>query len=306
LKLLEELCAIHSVSGDEKRIKDYILKYIEVQKSNWKVLPEIFHGEDFQNCIVLKFGEPRTAVFAHMDSIGYTVAYENELIKVGGPDTKEKIELEGEDSEGKIETQIISKELDNEKKYFADFSRTIERGTNLAFKANFRINDEFVQSPYLDNRLGVYNALKLCEKLENGLVCFSCWEEHKGGAVAFLSRFIYEKFGVKQALISDITWVTNGVKHGEGVAISMRDSMIPRRVFLNRIIDLAKKSGIQYQLEVESAGGSDGSEIQKSLYPIDWCFIGPPEDHVHSPNEKVSIKDIKSFLDIYSYLMDKL
>ena len=31
-----------------------------------------------------------------------------------------------------------------------------------------------------------------------------------------------------QALISDITWVTEGVTHGKGCAISLRDSGVPR------------------------------------------------------------------------------
>ena len=60
----------------------------------------------------------------------------------------------------------------------------------------------------MDNRLGVWNALKVAEKLENGIICFSAWEEHGGGSVGYLAKFIYEKYGVKQALISDITWVT--------------------------------------------------------------------------------------------------
>ena len=86
----------------------------------------------------------------------------------------------------------------------------------------------------------------------------------------------------------------------------MRDSGIPRKTYLNRIIELAKKSNIDFQLEVESAGGSDGSEIQKSPFPIDWCFIGAPEKHVHSPDEWVNKADIKSMIDLYSYLIKHL
>lgn len=112
--------------------------------------------------------------------------------------------------------------------------------------------------------------------------------------------------GVKQALISDITWVTDGVKHGSGIAISMRDSGIPRRSYLNRIINLAKQSGIPFQLEVEGSGGSDGNQLQRSPYPFDWVFIGAPENHVHSPDEKVHKDDIASMKEMYSYLMKNL
>ena len=187
-----------------------------------------------------------------------------------------------------------------------DFKREIDRGTSLTFKMNFKETDNYVQSCYLDNRLGVWNALKVAENLENGIIVFSCWEEHGGGSVGFLTNFIHTKYNISQALISDITWVTEGVKPGEGVAISLRDSGIPRKKFVNKIIDLAKKNNISYQLEVESSGGSDGNEIQKSPFPVDWCFIGAAEQNVHSPKEKVHKDDIKSMVKIYEMLMKEL
>ena len=77
----------------------------------------------------------------------------------------------------------------------------------------------------------------------------------------------------------------------------MRDSAIPRKIFLDSVIEIAKKHKIKYQLEVESSGGSDGNEIQKSPYPIDWCFIGAAEDNVHTPIEKVHLNDIESMIE---------
>ena len=109
-----------------------------------------------------------------------------------------------------------------------------------------------------------------------------------------------------QALISDITWVTEGIIYGSGVAISMRDSGLPRKSYLNKIISIAKESGIPFQLEVESAGGSDGLMLQKSHLPIDWCFIGAAEDNVHTPDEKVHLDDIDSMVKMYKLLMREL
>jgi len=176
----------------------------------------------------------------------------------------------------------------------------------LTFKPNFRETDDFIQSPYMDNRLGMWNALKVAETLENGAIVFSTYEEHGGNSVGFCGKFLLEKYGVRKALISDITWVTDGVPHGKGVAISMRDSGLPRRTYLNRIIELAKESGIKFQLEVESAGGSDGGVLQKSDLPFDWCFIGAAEDNVHSPDEIVAKYDIMCMVELYKYLMKHL
>jgi putative aminopeptidase FrvX len=119
-------------------------------------------------------------------------------------------------------------------------------------------------------------------------------------------KFIQENAPVRNALISDITWVTEGVLHGHGVAISIRDKFIPRKKFVDNIVHLAEKSGIAYQLEVEGTGGSDGREVQFSPYAIDWCFIGAPEDHVHSPGEKVALQDLEAMTDMYRFLLDNL
>lgn len=306
MELLKTLCQIEAPSGSEQNMTEFVLDYIKRNQDSWKVKPELFYGDGFQDCIVLVFGKPNTAIFAHLDSVGYTVKYNNKVVKIGGPSTKEGIVLVGQDSQGRIEEKLQHKtDKDGNKTLFVG-GREVERGTTLTFKANFRESDDFVQCCYMDNRLGVWNALKVAENLENGIICFSAWEEHGGGSVGYLAKFIYEKYGVKQALISDITWVTEGVEHAKGVAISIRDSGIPRRTYINRIINLAKASNIPFQLEVENAGGSDGNALQRSPYPFDWCFIGAPEDFVHTPNEKVHKSDIESMTQMYDYLMINL
>tara|TARA_B100000497_G_scaffold125889_1_gene163358 strand:+ start:318 stop:1226 length:909 start_codon:yes stop_codon:yes gene_type:complete len=302
MKLLKKMCSIHSPSGEEYNLSQFLLNYIDENKKTWKNIPKIYIGDAFQDNIILVFGKPRTAIFAHLDSIGFTVKYNNEIIKIGGPVSNEGIILVGEDSSGKIEGKIKRKN----DKLFIDFNRYIDRGTSLTFKMNFREKGNYIQSCYLDNRLGVWNALEQAKTLENGIIVFSSWEEHGGGSIGYLGKFIYEKYNVKQALISDITWITEGVNHGKGCAISLRDSGIPRKSYINKILDIIIPSNIPFQLEVEDAGGSDGNSLQKSEYPWDWCFIGAAEDNVHSPDEKVHKEDIRSMVNIYRELMEKL
>ncbi len=307
MKLLKELVEVRGASGDERGVRDFVINYVRKEQSKWKVQPQMIFGDEFQDTLMLVFGNPTTAIFAHMDSIGFTVGYGKNLIRIGGPKTSEGIQLVGSDSQGEIETELLvfeDEDGNRELQYVLD--REIDRGTYLTFKPNFRETDEYVQSPYMDNRLGVWSALKVAESLENGIIVFSTYEEHGGNSVGFCGKYIYEKYGVRQALISDITWVTEGVPHGGGVAISMRDSGIPRKVYLNKIIELAKESGVKFQLEVESAGGSDGGVLQKSDLPFDWCFIGAPEDNVHSPEELVYKHDIMCMVELYKYLMKEL
>ena len=303
IKLLKQLTGIHAPSGEESGMKEFLLKYIQKEKQNWKVVPEIFHGDDFQDCILLAFGKPRTAIFAHMDSVGFTVRYDNQLLPIGSPDAEMGTLLVGTDSLGPIECEL---EYDKENHAFYKFGRQIERGVSLTYKPNFRETKDFVQSPYLDNRLGVYTALRVAEDLKDGVIVFSSWEEHGGGSVPYLAKFIYEKWKVRQALIADITWVSDGVDFGKGVAISMRDRNIPRKNFVDSAIAVARKRKVQFQLEVEGMGSSDGRELQISPYPFDWCFVGAPEQSPHTPDEKVHKADMKSMVDLHRWLMKDL
>ena len=304
MNLLRTLCQIAAPAGHEAPLTEFLLQYIAEQQGNWKVKPKILHDERFQDCIMLVFGTPRTAIFAHLDSIGFTVRYGRQLVCIGGPRMVTGYRLVGQDTQGPIDCTLVVDKQTGELSY--EFTRDIERGTELTFHCDFRETAETVQSCYLDNRLGVWNALRLAETLTDGIIAFGCWEEHGGGSVAYLAKYIYEEYGVRQALISDITWVTEGVRPGAGVAISLRDSLIPRRSYVERIRAIARASGIPHQLEVEGGGGSDAKELQHSAYPWDWCFVGAPEDNVHSPDEIVDKRDIASMLALYRVLMQKL
>ncbi len=301
--LLKQLCDIPGTSGNEAAIRDFIIEYVKEGMPNWKSKPVMYFGDGFQDTLVLAFGKPKVAAFAHTDTVGFTVRYENQLVSVGSPDAEDSTMLVGEDALGPIRCSLVS---DKEGHAFYHFGRGIQSGTPLSYEVHFEETKDHISSAYLDNRLGVFNLLKLAETLENGLLVFSTWEEHGGGSVPFLAKFMVEEFGVYQALISDITWVTDGVYHGKGAAISLRDRNIPRKIFINKILSIAEGSEIPYQREVEEGGSSDGRELQTSPYPIDWCFVGAPIHGAHTPTEKVNKKDIKSMLNLYKKFFSEL
>jgi putative aminopeptidase FrvX len=306
--LLQELCEVFAPSGDERLLKEYIIRYVDEHKHQWNVQPEIIAGDFLQDCLILRFGKPRTAIFAHMDSIGFTTRYQDQLVPIGGPEVKDGYRLKGHDSLGPIlcELRVKEQKKDKKKKLHYHFGRGIDSGTNLVFDCRFRNKKKYITSCYLDNRLGVYNMLRLAETLEDGLIVFSCWEEQGGGAVPVLLDYIMKHHPVRQCLVADITWVTKGVRHGKGPVVSMRDRNLPRRSFVEKILRLAEEAAVPYQVEVEGEGSSDGREIQISPYPLDWCFVGIPIDNAHTPDEKVHKVDVEHYLSVYQYLMQKL
>jgi putative aminopeptidase FrvX len=302
LSILKTMCAIHSPSGNEVAMKEFLLDYIKKESKNWKHKPKVIHGKGFQDNIMLVFGKPRTAIFAHTDSIGFTVRYGKQLVKIGGPRIEKGYELVGSDSKGKCEAtlNVVKDTMEYKAK------RNFDTGTELVFKANWREDKDYVQCCYMDNRLGCYNALKVAETLKDGVIVFSTWEEHGGGSVSYLQKYLVDNYKISQALISDISWISDGVFPAKGPVISMRDSLIPRRSYINKIIDIAKKHKVAYQLEVEGSGGSDAKELQMAENVWDWCFVGAAEQFVHTPNEKVHKKDIEGMIELYKALMKDL
>ena len=135
LRLLKDLCTVFSPSGNELAMRSFILSYIKENRDTWVCQPEIRSGPSFQDCILLVFGKPEIAVFAHMDTTGFTVRYENQLVPIGSPEVKDGIKIIGKDALGPIECKI---KIDKDNHVLHDFGRSIERGTELVFKANFR------------------------------------------------------------------------------------------------------------------------------------------------------------------------
>ncbi|HNT80263.1 MAG TPA: M20/M25/M40 family metallo-hydrolase [Bacteroidia bacterium] len=299
--LLKQLCHIQANSGNEGEIKQFLIDFIKKDAVNWQSEPKII-DEQFQDSFIVTCGNPSTAVYAHLDNVGFMAGYNNQITPMGSPDTQGQHELVGYDSKGKIEAKlsIVDETL------FAEFDRIIESGTELSFNPHWRETEFYIQCCYLDNRAGIYAAIQTARKTENIALVFGQWEEHGGGSVSYLSKYLYEKHNIRQALISDITYVSEGVKDGQGVAVSLRDRAIPRKQFVNRIRNILDTNNFSYQIEVEEVGGSDGHEIQKLAYPIDWCFVGAPQQFSHSPNEKINKADLESMIAAYRILLKHL
>lgn len=308
MDLLEQLTRIQAPSGSEAPMKAFIKQYVQENAGNWRQRPVIYEGKHLQDCLILAFGQPRTAIFAHMDSIGYTAGYDQRLETIGKPQAQDGSILTGTDQKGStdviLRVQEPGESIPSGLSYEGD--RALEPGAILTYKPHYQVLDSYIESPYIDNRAGVYTALKVAEDLQDGAICFSCWEEHGGGSVSYLARHLYEGLGVQQALIADITWATADIHHGQGPAVSLRDRGVPRQTFVNTVLSAADQSGVTYQREVEGDGGSDGLELQRSPYPFDWCFIGAAESNVHRPDETIHRDDLADMVNLYGHLMAAL
>jgi putative aminopeptidase FrvX len=305
-RLLSAMVAIAGLSGDEGDIKTFILAYVEKNKHSWKVKPQIW--SDIQDNIVLIFGDaPKCAFYAHLDTIGYTVAYNQKLVKIGGSMLASDVPLKGKDGQLAIKciTQLFKKKSP-EYDMRAIFDQKISPGTLLSYDAPFQEDENWITTPYLDDRLGCFLLLNMAEHLTSGVLVFSCLEEIGAGTAAYLARILFEKHHIRKAIIADVTWTTEHIFSQIGPVLSLRDASIPRQTFLKEIKALIQESRIPFQQEVEFSGGSDGAHIQQAFLPIDWCFLGVPIEKIHTPKEKAYIPTIEKTLDLYLYLAERL
>jgi putative aminopeptidase FrvX len=314
LDLLKSLCAIHGPSGHERPVRDFLIDLIKKTSKTWTTKPKLLYGNKFQDGLIVVLGKPKTALFAHMDTVGFTVGNPikkrakstlHALLDIGSPlPTKDGQALVGETLDG---TPITAK-LHSCLHPSAAFSPADPSplGATLTYAPNFFENGEFIHSQSLDNRLGIFCALEVAKTLKHGALVFSTYEEHGGGSAQSLATYLHKTHRTSQALITDITWDTKHVSTGKGPVISLRDSMLPRRHYLKKILNLTKKSHIPHQLEVTDQGSSDGEDLQKSHLPFDWCFVGVAEKSAHSAEEAVNLNDVQSLINLSSYLIKHL
>ena len=293
--LLHDLLAMDTPSGDEDVLSDWLFEWITAHISDGRMT-------QVGASLVAVRGEPKTAIFAHTDTTGYTLGYGNRLIPIGGPHPKsgDKFWMAG--------NRDIAGIADYDRKQDAWFLKGAEGrpGSRWIYASKPEIVGGEVHAPYLDNRGGVWAALVTLLRSENIAVAFTSGEEHNSVGATVCARYLFDKYGIEQALISDLTWDTDDVHIGQGVAVSRRDHNVPRQRFLNRVLDLAAQSGKPFQIEIETSGSSDAGGIQRSGCPMDWLFVGAPERNPHTSVESVAVADLRSMADMLTYLVERL
>ena len=296
LDTLWELLALDSPSGDEGPIADWL--------EHWaaRMLPDA-RVERLGDIVLVRRGvKPSVAIFAHIDTTGWTLGYDKQLIPIGDPSGKvgDNLRPAGRPDSG----NTLTRSTDGDWKLKGKTDAL--PGSNWVYSDPAAQKSGEVQGPYLDNRGGVWAALTALTHCPEICVAFTTGEEASGGGAMVCARRLYETDGITQALISDLTWHTKHIKCGGGAAISLRDNSLPRRRFLAQVLALAEESGQPFQREIESSGGSDGGAIDRSGVPIDWVFIGAPEKAPHTAKERVHLADLQSMAAMLVSLVNGL
>ena len=337
LNLLEDLCLIPGIAGNESRVRDYIQERLANQAYKMftdamgNLHVQVNYPEDNQKTVMLA---------CHMDEIGFIVNYIDDegfvyVQPLGGFDPRNLfsrrvlVSTDLMDYPGVMNPAGLpihmSKPEDRKHIPAAD-----EFVIDLGFDANEAISvgdmvtmdEPFMQmgnkvvSKALDNRLACYLGIRMVEDLWannscrfNTHIVFTVQEEVglRGAKTAAMIVKPDLAIGVDVTLSCDTPGVPKN-KHvttqGKGVAIGVRDaSFISSKTMRAELLSLAEYCDVPVQEVVSAGGGMDGAAMQQAGEGCEAIAISVGTRYIHTVTEMVDVDDIEAADTLlYNYL----
>ena len=308
---LKELCLINGASGDESRVREYILSRISAD--------EII-VDNLGNLIVFKKGKKRAKnkimFSAHMDEVGFMITHISEdgflsFGEVGGINPSvvlgRGVRLESGAS-GVIGTKAVHRQSSEERKSFPAISELyIDIGAKNRDEAErfaplgsyayfdddfFTFGDGFVKGKAIDDRAGCLIMMNMIngEPEYDAWYAFTVQEEvgTRGAAAAAFSVAPDIAFVLESTTACDIAGVSGAKKVcelGKGAVVSYMDN---GAIYDRELYSLALKTALDNEIPVQTktliAGGNDSRSIHVSRGGVRTCAISVPCRYLHSPS----------------------
>ena len=326
LKILEKLCNVIAISGDEGEVRKIVLEEIKPYADDVRVdaLGNVLAGRRGRT----RGGAKRTRVMldAHMDEVGFMIVADDgdgiyRFETVGGIDSRHllgrQVFVGRERTPGVIGGKPVHLMDSGERtrKVPVDGLRIdlgltgkAKVGDRAGFATKFRRVGPSIMSKSIDDRIGVATLIELLKHAPANVdICaaFTVQEEIglRGAKVA--SQY----FNPDLAIAVDSTPahdlpmyeggenMTYNTKLGLGPAIYIADGSTlhdPRLVqFLQ---ETAEAEGIPYQIRQPGGGGTNSGAIQKALTGIPTVSVSVPHRYTHSPVSISRVDDWKNTL----------
>ena len=327
LNELKNLCLIDGTSGDEGRVREYIISKIK-DKCEYSVDP-------MGNVLAFKKGkaQPKNKVMlsAHMDEVGFIVTYicDNGFLKftnVGGIDSKVVVGRAVRVGENNINGVIGNKAVhlchgDDEKtapkldKLYIDIGASskeeaekyVSIGDSVHFISDFvEFGEDKIKAKAIDDRFGCAIMLSMIDSdLEYDThFAFLVQEEvgcRGGSAAVFTIRPDYA-IVLEATTASDISGVSDEDRvcvQGKGAVVSFMDrSTVYNRDMFKGAFALAKEKNIPIQPKTTVAGGNDASAIHKAFSGVYTIAVSLPFRYIHSGTSVGDKKDMQACYDL--------
>jgi putative aminopeptidase FrvX len=337
--LLKQVCEIAGAPGFEKRVRDLVVELVTPLSDEVKT-------DNLGNVIAIKRGKrnpegKRVMVAAHMDEIGFIVTHIDDagflrFHTLGGFDPKtltaQRVIVHGKKDMvgvmGSKPIHVMSPEertkLPKTTDFFIDMGMSKEEVTQYISIGDPVTRDreiiemgECVNCKSIDNRVAVYILIETLKQLEDPAydvyATFTVQEEVglRGANVA--AHGINPDFGI--ALDTTIAFDVPGAQSheritelGKGTAIKIMDAMT---ICDYRMVDFMKKtadsSGISWQPEILTAGGTDTAGVQRmGKQGAIAGAISIPTRHLHQVIEMAHKKDIRDSIALLKACLEQI
>lgn len=334
-KLLEKLCTVEGISGDEGSVREIIINEI-------KPFADEIKTDNLGNIIVFKKGKNRAKaklmLSAHMDEVGFMVTDITsdgylKFDEVGGLDRRvvlgKTVTVGKNKVNGVIGVKPIHLSKSDERtavpKYgemYIDIGATskddvlsvVSYGDSVNFNSIYENNGYTIKSKAIDDRFGCLALIELIEsELEYDMYfVFAVQEEVglRGAKVAAYSVDPEFAIVVETTTAADIAGVeeTRQVCNlGDGAVISIMDR---RTIYDKRMSEMAfecaKETGAKAQYKRAVAGGNDSGVIHQSRGGVKTLAISLPCRYLHSSVTVANVSDCDDIIKIVSALANKI
>lgn len=333
-EMLRELCLLNGVSGDEDKVRNYIISAIGGLCD--------YSVDNLGNLICFKKGkktpEKKLMVCAHMDEVGFiitsvrndgTLSFE----AVGGIEASSAMGKQVKVGKNLISGVIGSAAVHNLSKeqrekapqlsgFYIDIGAANKEaaekyaspGDCVYFDSEYtELGGSCVKSKAIDDRAGCAVMIKLMQQeLEyDTYFVFNVQEEIglRGAAVSAYSVQPDIAFVLEATTASDIDGVT-GAKRvcalGGGPVVSFMDrSTMYDRELYRKAFETAENTGIPCQTKSMVAGGNDSGAIHISGKGVRTLAVSVPCRYLHSPSCVIDLKDFENTYRLVRELIKK-
>uniref|UniRef100_A0A7C4Y659 M42 family peptidase n=1 Tax=candidate division WOR-3 bacterium TaxID=2052148 RepID=A0A7C4Y659_UNCW3 len=313
-------------SGYEEKIREVIINEIK-DYADYSV-------DKLGNLIVRKEGKGKKIMFAaHMDEIGLMVTHIDDkgflrFTNIGGLFPTNLVNQRVIFSNGLVgvigeEPRKDFREVSPIDKLFIDIGmpnkkeaeKKIRIGEVGVFYRGFDdLGNRFI-SKALDDRIGCVVLAEVIKKIKNPLndlyFVFTVQEE-LGLRGARTSAFGIDP---DYAIAIDVTGTGDipespkiPMELGKGTCIKVKDyGMISSRYVREKLIEIAERKKIPYQLEILLMGTTDAAVIQLNKEGVPSGVLSVPTRYVHSPSELADYSDVQATIDLLlAFAQEKL
>ena len=335
LKLLEKLCNVIAISGDEGEVRKIVLEEVKPYADEVRI-------DTLGSVLATKFGRGRSKnrmrvmLDAHMDEVGFMIVsdegeglYRFEMI--GGIDVRHLVGKQVLVGKERTPAVIGGKPIhlmngdERTRKVPLDalridmgLSGKAKVGDYAGFATKFRRVGPSIMSKSIDDRIGVATLIELFRQAPPNIdlcLAFSVQEEIglRGAKVAA------QYFNPDIAIAVDSTPaydlplheagenISYNTKLGLGPAIYIADGSTLHDPRLVRFLqETAEAEKIPYQFRQPGGGGTDSGAIQRSLAGIPTVSISVPHRYTHSPVSISRVEDWKNTIKLLRAALKKI